>query len=462
METYPSTTPFGRRPASLGQIATQFQVKRAVDDAGKPGSNAPAAVNKWQVFRTLTDIRERLGVSDRSLGVLNALLTFHPETALVLPKSSQQEGADSAAGEGGHFSCDLVVFPSNRQLCQRAHGMAEKTLRNHLALLVNAGLIIRRDSPNGKRYARKDAAGQERFSDAFGFDLIPLVARAASFEVMAEEIKRERRAIAVLKERISLHRRDIAKLVTLGLDEKLAGPWEDYRIAFMQCLTPLRRIRNHADLQVLEATLSDLRLAVNNTLESFVETTKDTGNDSLNSQHISISKTDIHSDFEPAFEKQGGDIEVEVEAVVQPDDKTPVNYPLGMVLEACPDVHDYTFTAGKVRTWPEFLETVRTIRPMLGISPSAWKEAQEALGIVDAHIVLATILQRSEHSSEARMVPGEGAASLVSTVNGSPAIKSAGGYLRALSDKARAGEFALGSVLMALIGQRLKVRRAAS
>ena len=46
-------------------------------------------------------------------------------------------------------------------------------------------------------------------------------------------------------------------------------------------------------------------------------------------------------------------------------------------------------------------------------------------------------------------------------VNGSPAIQSAGGYLRTLTDKARAGEFALGPVLMALIGQRLKRKRAA-
>ncbi len=31
-------------------------------------------------------------------------------------------------------------------------------------------MILRRDSPNGKRYARKGASGEDRFSDAFGFD----------------------------------------------------------------------------------------------------------------------------------------------------------------------------------------------------------------------------------------------------------------------------------------------------
>ena len=46
-------------------------------------------------------------------------------------------------------------FPSNNKLRSRAYGMSEPTLRRHLASLVKAGLLIRRDSPNGKRYARR-------------------------------------------------------------------------------------------------------------------------------------------------------------------------------------------------------------------------------------------------------------------------------------------------------------------
>jgi replication initiation protein RepC len=47
-------------------------------------------------------------VSERSLSVLNALLTFHPETA-------RQED-------------DRIVFPSNDKLTLRAHGMPASTL----------------------------------------------------------------------------------------------------------------------------------------------------------------------------------------------------------------------------------------------------------------------------------------------------------------------------------------------
>ena len=153
------TTPFGRRSVSLGMLAAQV-IARGIDE--------DAAIDKWKVFRDLSAARPRLGLSDRTLLVLNALLSFYPQTEL-------------SAANG------LVVFPSNAQLSLRAHGMAPATLRRHLAALVEAGLIVRKDSANGKRFSRKsrqeaddgdgvnDRAGQR---EAFGFIIAPLIARA--------------------------------------------------------------------------------------------------------------------------------------------------------------------------------------------------------------------------------------------------------------------------------------------
>ena len=87
MESHQSTTPFGRRPLTLAHVASQ-----ALSKARPPEKS----VHKWHVFRAICTARARLGVSERALAVLDALLTFHPETALT--------------GE------DLVVFPSNQQL----------------------------------------------------------------------------------------------------------------------------------------------------------------------------------------------------------------------------------------------------------------------------------------------------------------------------------------------------------
>jgi replication initiation protein RepC len=74
---------------------------------------------------------------------------------------------------------------------------------------------------------------------------------------------------------------------------------------------------------------------------------------------------------------------------------------------------------------------------MLGISPSAWEEAQVVMGEMQAAVVVACLLQRSS------------------------AIHSAGGYLRDLTRKAAAGEFSLGPILMAEINARTRERKSA-
>ena len=111
-----STTPLGRRAE------------------GRVYAAAPGA-DKWLILRDLSTARTAFDLSDRALTVLSALLSFHRADTL--------EDASHA-----------VVFPSNRKLRERANGMAESTLRRHLSALVAAGLIVRRDSPNRKRYAR--------------------------------------------------------------------------------------------------------------------------------------------------------------------------------------------------------------------------------------------------------------------------------------------------------------------
>src|SRR5271169_410433 len=188
MQPHSTTTPFGRRSLTLAHVATQTNAK---------ARSSEKAVHKWQVFRAICTAKARIGVSERALAVLDALLSFHPETTL--------------SSEG------LVVFPSNQQLALRAHGMAPATLRRHLAALVDCGLIISRDSPNGKRFARKGRGGTIEM--AFGFDLGPLVARAEEFQAWAEDVQAEERALRLARERITLCRRDIAKMIATGIEE---------------------------------------------------------------------------------------------------------------------------------------------------------------------------------------------------------------------------------------------------
>lgn len=409
MVSHISTTPFGRRMLTLAQVASQANAKERPPEK---------AVHKWNIFRAICSAKNRLGVSERALAVLDALLTFHPETVLT--------------GEG------LIVFPSNQQLCLRAHGMPPTTLRRHLAALVDAGLVIRRDSPNGKRYARKDSTGEIEI--AFGFDLAPLVVRAEEFEALADEVLAEERALKLARERITICRRDICKMIATGMEENIStrrngqGPadWAELHDLYRSIVGRLPRTAPRQLLEGIAIELSLLADEIFNLLEGHLKSQNLDANESHSERHIQNSNPDSLTDLEPSSPESRGAI---VEFGPEPSRMPERTYPLGMVLDACPDIIDYS--RGGIANWRDLAATVAVVRPMLGISPSAWAEAQGALGEIEASIVVAAILQRGE------------------------AISSAGGYLRSLTRKAEAGEFSLGPMLMALIGSRRREKQRA-
>lgn len=419
------------------QAATRDFVSRS--DASE------TVVHKWRLFRALTEAKGPLGVTDRALSVLHALLSFHQETALTLPQAEAREGEESD-------SPGIVVFPSNRELSIRAHGMAPATLRRHLASLVEAGLIIRRDSPNGKRFARRGQGGE--IAEAFGFDLAPLIARTGEIENLAEEVRIENRAIALLREKITLFRRDIVKMIETGMEEGVRfaplsidgqqiRDWEGLYRRSQALSARYSRSLGRAELETLAGELATFAAEIQNLLEMHVKQQKRSANESQNERHIQNQITNI-SDLEPSLQKgraePPGSMPEEPEAasagastteanrtgISERQGSSPRTYPLGMVLQACPDIVDYG-KYGEIACWRDLIDAAAIVRSALGVSPDAWKQALDVLGEHDAAIVIAAILQRGEE------------------------IKSAGGYLRVLTGKAREGEFSLGPVLMALL-----------
>ena len=61
MQTGSVTTPFGRRPMTLGQISSQMAAKAIKPDA---------VAHKWQVFQHIREARELIGATDRGLAIL--------------------------------------------------------------------------------------------------------------------------------------------------------------------------------------------------------------------------------------------------------------------------------------------------------------------------------------------------------------------------------------------------------
>lgn len=380
----------------------------------------PGGANKWEVLRELAASRVAFGLSDRDLTVLQALVSFHQATIL-----------------GGNAD-DLVVHPSNRAICERLNGMPCSTMRRHLSNLVQTGFVVRRDSPNGKRYARR--YGEEKV--AFGFDLSPLVRRFTEVCEAAEAVRAAEERLKHLRATVSLMRRDLFGLAEYGrsLRPDLAI-WDQFSDLAALSARELRRKPVWADLKSLEARLAEALDRARDLLEPRV-----TGNlstkDAKSGQHYQNSNKDLH-DLEPCFEKArgngaGGDLptasvrvaeadESEGQGGAPPDpgdDHLP-NIPLGLVLASCQEFK--TYAGFPVRHWHDLVRASDLVRPMMGISPSAWDEAKRHMGPEEAAVVVVAMLERFEE------------------------IRSPGGYLRSLTAKAALGEFSCGPMVMALL-----------
>ncbi|MDU0361460.1 plasmid replication protein RepC [Rhizobium sp. 25PS6] len=393
MEPQYVSTPFGRRSMTLGMLASQESASKVDPDA---------SVDKWKIFRALCEAKDMVGVSDRALAVLNALLTFYPKNEIA---------------EANGF----VVFPSNEQLSLRTHGMAGTTLRRNLAMLVDAGLIIRRDSPNGKRFARRN--GEGGLGEAFGFSLAPLLVRSREIEAQAAQVMAAKLEWKRLRERLTLCRRDITKLIEIALEEEIAGEWIDMQKHFNLLSASLPRRPSAAEMERLLADLEAFRELIVKTLESKSKTEKTDANDNQSGRHIHNSNPNPISELEPGFEpKQGAKPEEEP----QPWREPPKSFPLAMVLQACPEIIAYG-PGGGIGSWRDLMAAAVIVRSTLGVSPSAYQLACDVMGPENAATVIACILERGGH------------------------INSAGGYLRDLTRRAERGEFSLGPMLMALM-----------
>ena len=403
MQSGSVTTPFGRRLMTLALVKSQMRTSQI--KAGK-------SVDKWKVYRDACDARTLLGLRDRAFAVLNALLTFHPDSEL------SEEG-------------NLIVFPSNAQLSGRANGIAGTTLRENLAVLVDAGLIQRCDSPNGKRYARKGRDGS--IETAYGFSLAPLLARSEELALMAQQVAAGQRHLKIVKERISIARRDVRKLISAAIEDGAPGDWARTEAIFVELMGRLRQCKTVEIFEEILDELDLLREEVINQLEDLVNLQKSGTNADEIRQHIQNSNTESTHELEPRSEKEQG---------ARPSQNSgrgaePMKaFPLGLVLRACPEIAMYG-PAGVVGNWRDLMMAAVVVRSMLGVSPSAYEEACEAMGPENAAVTMAAILERAGH------------------------ISSAGGYLRDLTARARRGEFSLGPVLMALMrANGLEARRA--
>jgi replication initiation protein RepC len=293
--------------------------------------------------------------------------------------------------------------------------MAESSLRRHLAALVGVGLIVRHDSPNGKRYARKDTSGT--IVRAFGFDLRPLILRATEISNAAAEAHAAADSLKRRREQLTLVLRDCRKYIEFGLSEDTSSVVfsESAERCAHLCRTARRKldgVQLAAALEMAEALLDEVLGSLRTVVPA--ESEKMSGNDGGFERHHHSSNTHtLESDCletkkEAARPTRRIDRGYEATRDDIPD-RTRI-MPFQLVRDACKEIRLYARNGA--RDWHDFVGAAHFVRGMMGISASAWRDAIEAMGEVSASVAVACILERADE------------------------IRTPGGYLRRLTTKA--------------------------
>lgn len=172
--------------------------------------------------------RDGLGLNRSRLDLLEKLLACVPGETL------------HADGQG-----QLIVFASNARLAEMTHRSNDKAITRLLTELEGRGLLCRRHSPNGKRFARQGPDGSRV---AYGIDIGPLLARMPEVRALAQAEAERVEACRRLREACSLM---LSRLATReGLPEAALALLEEGRKA-------LRRKPVLALLEGLRAALRD-------------------------------------------------------------------------------------------------------------------------------------------------------------------------------------------------------------
>ncbi|NVM42966.1 replication initiation protein RepC [Ochrobactrum intermedium] len=374
------------------------------DRQEKPGQGR--GVNRWALYKQLCVAKAEFDLNDRCLAVLSSLLSFLPDDEL-------------------HEKSGLVVFPSNRQLSLRAHGMPESTLRRHLASLIETGIIARKDSPTRKRYAHKDREGGVEL--AFGFSFAPLLERASEIAAIADKILADQKALKRLRDEVSVMRRDMAAAFADKAHE--AGEHgeciEALFVRFRAVVDAIPRRASVDELSAIRASFEtiggELAIALK-TIEIVPEMSGSVAQyERQHNESLPESLFESQNSKKIVLNAPSAETPVSVKAEREPSVESTPSISLDQVLRSCPDIREYG--ANGIGTWRELLDASRIVSSFLGISQSAYQEAIRFMGPEITSTAIAWILQKLSD------------------------ISSPGGYLRSLTQKAREGTFSIRQLL---------------
>jgi replication initiation protein RepC len=414
-----------------------LQADRAAEAfAGLPdGISVPG-----QLLAALKAAAPRLGFSPRLVHAVDWLFRF----------TQPQDW-----GRGGR----PIVWPS-ASMQQEALGVSPTQAKAINRALIEAGLITMKDSPNGKRYGKRDGKG--RIVEAYGFDLSPIAARHAEFVQLAAEARAEREELRRLRRRATIARNGIVQILETAAEYGFEGEeWTQLARDSQAITRALRTVERPEEVALgvdnLERRQRSARERLQNLLgmvaaeASGAVDSDPKGPENRPHQYTYKPSPDPEQDTVMASEKcsPGAGRAVPDPETPEPGQRSeeaqtrretgqegakPARKDSGTVMrlgadelaQLAPRLRPYLRSSAPA--WPEIVDAADWLRVDLGVSKSLWGEACLAMGREEAAIAIA----------------------IVSTKPAGHFTSSPGGYFHGMVAKAKAGELNLARTVWGL------------
>lgn len=285
-----------------------------------------------------------------------------------------------------------TVFASNATLSFRRNGISDRTIRRHVALLMDIGLLERNDSPNRKRFMR--SSSKEGTALRFGFDLSPLFNRLMEIAQMAAEAIRVTEQLAYLRSRI---RALASRQLEVAPDSHLP----------QEALKTIRRKLSAEQLQAILETLDqapvDTQIGTVEQQQSRTETNDLTASNGQIVRHHHKSTKELND-----------------------KEEQPTVVSVSDIVEACPDVAE--FSLREIRTEGDVIAHARTLAPMVGIDRSTYERAVTAMDPMRAALAVWIVVKFNDR------------------------VRNTGAYFRSITSGSRSNAFDPYSLILRLGG----------
>ena len=365
-------------------------------------------------------------------------------------------------GRGGR----PIVWPS-ASLQRDAFGLSDTRVKALNRELIEAGLITMKDSPNGKRYGRRDPKTR-LITEAYGFDLSPIAGRHAEFVRLAEEAKTERAEMGRLRRRATIARNGITQILETVAEYNFGGEeWVNLHRDSRNLTQALKRIERLEELALgvesLERRQRQGRERLENLLAALTPVAPEAVNSdpkgSENGPHQYTYKPSLYPEQDTVVASEGCKSASDGVAcdpqTPAPQERAheeekagagqgrPVRTDSGTVMRL--STNELTLLAPRLRSylktptpaWPEIVNAADYLRGELGVSKSLWGEACIAMGREPAAIAIAIVSAKpAEHF---RSTPG--------------------GYFHGMVAKAKTGELNLARTIWGLRQATTRPRR---